>query len=351
MNQLADLNNYHDLSGLQQLKATASQDPENEKALRQAAEHFESIFIGMMLKSMREANAVFEQDNPMHSNTTRFFRDMYDQQLATDMATNGSIGLADVIVDQLGKSGKQYKDASLLRNDADLTRQNFSLSPLNLNAETLQTSVQKSNIESVFNQGIDNALEKVGLDSNTTESNNNNAVDKVAPEFKQPDDFISSMWNYAKQAAAKIGVHPAVMIAQSALETGWGKYIIKDQQGQSSFNLFNIKAHRDWDGDKTSKSTLEFEQGIAVKKVEPFRMYNNFSEAFDDFVHFLKSNGRYESALEKANNSEQFLQELQKAGYATDPNYADKILSILKSDSFKNTLGKVSGLDKFEIGE
>jgi flagellar protein FlgJ len=355
MNQLADLNNYHDLSGLQQLKTTVTKDPENKEALKQAAQHFESIFIGMMLKSMREANAVFEKDNPMHSNTTKFFRDMYDQQLATDMATNGSMGLADVIVDQLSHDNSQYVSASVLRNDADLERQQYALKALSKasSAEVEPSVAPASTVSDQIKQSVDTPFSQLGLDK--PENSENSAVNVfisplLAPEFEESDDFVVTMWDYAKQAAAKIGVNPAVMIAQSALETGWGKHIIKDQKGQSSFNLFNIKAHRDWDGDKTSKSTIEFEQGVAVRKVEPFRMYNNFTEAFDDFVHFLKSNGRYEEALDKAHDSEQFLQNLQEAGYATDPNYAEKILSILKSESFKNVVGKVTGLNQPDIG-
>ena len=135
------------------------------------------------------------------------------------------------------------------------------------------------------------------------------------------------------------------------METGWGKHIIKDKNGDSSFNLFNVKAHRDWDGEKAAQSTLEFEQGVAVRKVEPFRVYNNFSEAFDDFVNFLKSNNRYQPALESVKDSEQFLHSLQKAGYATDPSYADKIINILNSDKFQSVvegLEKADGLNKVD---
>lgn len=366
MDKLGDVNNYHDLGGLQNLRAQAKADPEDKEALKKAAQHFESIFIGMMLKSMREANAVFEEGNPMHSNTTKFFRDMYDSQLATDMATNGSMGLADVIVQQLSNDNPNYTPASMMRNDSDLTRRQFGnatvnavipndkINPVQSNEPLEQKA--SSNIVSGFNQLVDNSFSQAGLlkgaaitpaINETARSNNSKAP---LPNFDSPDDFISSIWQYAKKAASKIGVNPAVMVAQSALETGWGKHIIKDKNGGSSFNLFNVKAHRDWSGEKAAQSTLEFEQGVAVRKVEPFRVYNNFTEAFDDFVNFLKSNPRYEDALKQTSDSEQFLQNLQKAGYATDPNYSDKIIGILKSDKFNSVIGKIEQQVNSNIG-
>lgn len=354
MNKVADLNNYHDLGGLQQLRAQATKDPEDKEALKKAAQHFESIFIGMMLKSMRDANAVFEQDNPMHSNTTKFFRDMYDQQLATDMANNGSMGLADLIVQQLGGDSNNFKSASVLRNDSGLERQQFDLGPTTSLGPTTGYSPEKmlepkqtESLLSSFNQVIDKSFSQIGaqkpqqpIQSQSLEAEVKDK--KPLVNFESPEDFVDSVWNYAKNAASKIGLNPAVMVAQSALETGWGKHIIKDKNGDSSFNLFNIKAHRDWDGEKAAQSTLEFEQGVAVRKVEPFRVYNNFSEAFDDFVGFLKSNSRYQPALSNTSNSEQFLHDIQKAGYATDPKYAEKILGILNSERFKQAVGKVA---------
>lgn len=351
MNKIGDLNNYHDLNGLQQLKAHAKNEPESQEALKKAAQHFESIFIGMMLKSMRDANKAFEEGNPMHSNTTNFFRDMYDQQLATDMSDNGSMGLADIIVQQLSGDTESFKAASVLRNDAtlaNLTQRNSAPS-----------SDEQSNLQIKENTLTSRSMENLttstpDLSSNTQIRNNVDVTNKptatssplnpgVNDKFESPEDFVSKLWDVAKQTAKKIGLNPAVMLAQSALETGWGKHVIQTAKGDSSFNLFNVKAHRDWTGDKVAQSTLEFEQGVAVRKTEPFRAYNNFAESFDDFVSFLNSSSRYEEALNKTQNPEQFLQSLQKAGYATDPNYADKIIGILKSDRFKEMINNVTG--------
>lgn len=357
MNQLGDAGNYLDIAGIQQLKAHAGANPEDKEALKQAAEHFESIFINMMLQSMRKANAAFEEGNPMHSNTTKFFRDMYDQQLATDMASKGSLGLSELIVQQLSDDPERYRNGTTLRNDATFERHQFGNTPqrdtqgadvLNQqatakppqNASILDpTLMTTGGVKNHFNQMVDDAFKHVGLTVSQTATDVAQQQKKEPVDFDTPKDFVSQIWGHAKKAASEIGLNPAVMVAQSALETGWGKHIIEDKNGESSFNLFNVKAHRDWDGAKAAQSTLEFENGLPVRKIEPFRVYDNFSESFDDFVSFLRSNGRYDEALEQTDNTEQFLQSLQEAGYATDPNYADKILGILQSNSFKTMIG------------
>ncbi len=350
MSKIGDINNHLDLTGLQELKAQATKDPESKEALKQAAAHFESIFIGMMLKSMRKANAVFEEGNPMNTNTTKFFRDMYDQQLATNMATEGSMGLADIIVKQLSNDNEGYQAASTLRNDADLTRQSYYNNEIKPTDTFTSSTNEPNSILAGFNKAIDQTFSAIGADKPTasellgSQANTSSQpnTEKAAVNFDSPEEFVDSLWQFAKKAAGQIGVNPAVILAQSALETGWGKHIIKDKNGESSFNLFNVKAHRDWDGEKAAQSTLEFEKGVAVRKTEPFRVYSDFSEAFDDFVNFLKSNSRYEDALDNTAEPEQFLQELQKAGYATDPNYADKIIGILNSNTFKDVIDKVT---------
>ncbi|MDC2888309.1 flagellar assembly peptidoglycan hydrolase FlgJ [Psychrosphaera algicola] len=356
MNQLGDAGNYLDIAGIQQLKAHAGANPDDKEALKQAAEHFESIFINMMLQSMRKANAAFEEGNPMHSNTTKFFRDMYDQQLATDMASKGSLGLSELIVQQLSNDPERYRNGTTLRNDATFERHEFgntstnaqTTDPLNqyptdklpLSASLLDPALLSPNgVKNHFNQMVDDAFKHVGLTVNPVATDIAQQQKKEPVEFDTPKDFVSQIWSYAKKAASEIGLNPAVMVAQTALETGWGKHIIEDKNGESSFNLFNVKAHRDWEGAKAAQSTLEFENGLPVRKIEPFRVYDNFSESFDDFVNFLKSNGRYDEALERTDNAEHFLHSLQKAGYATDPNYADKILGILQSNSFKTMIG------------
>ena len=162
---------------------------------------------------------------------------------------------------------------------------------------------------------------------------NDQSVNFSTPSFAEPKDFVSALIEPAKSVEEKIGVPFQVVIAQAALETGWGQKIIKDQQGSSSNNLFNIKADNRWDGEHIQKDTLEFEQGAMVKKSAPFRAYESLNESFNDYANFLTGNDRYQDALQNSGNVEHFLQGLQQAGYATDPQYANKIMATLRTVS------------------
>jgi flagellar protein FlgJ len=139
--------------------------------------------------------------------------------------------------------------------------------------------------------------------------------------------FISTMLPMAKSAAAAIGADPMLLIAQAAHETGWGESVLKNKDGSSSYNLFNIKAGRNWPGKTTSVSADEYINGQKTKMKSGFRSYNSFEESFNDYVNFLKTNPRYRNALSVANNPKSYIMGLQQAGYATDPNYAKNIYS------------------------
>ncbi|MFF7708596.1 flagellar assembly peptidoglycan hydrolase FlgJ [Pseudomonas sp. NPDC007930] len=148
--------------------------------------------------------------------------------------------------------------------------------------------------------------------------------------FSSPDEFIATMLPMAQDAAARIGVSPTVLVAQAALETGWGKSILRQDDGSSSHNLFNIKATGSWKGDSARAVTSEYENGQEVKETAQFRAYGSYADSFHDLVNLLQNNDRYQDTLKAADNPEQFVKELQKAGYATDPNYASKITAIAK---------------------
>jgi flagellar protein FlgJ len=299
-----------DLNALRQdaLKSGGDQQASNE-ALKKAAEHFESIFTQMLMKSMRQANEAMEDKNsPFNSSGVKFFQEMHDQQLSLELSKKGSLGLADLIVKQLSPNVDGYKPSTVLRNDAQLPMQKPSSESLPEFIRRQPEPVQKA----------EKSVEQ--------------------PNFDSPESFISSMWEHAKTAAQKIGLNPAVMIAQAALETGWGKHVIPKQDGGSSFNLFNIKADRSWQGEHAKKMTLEFEQGLPVKKQANFRAYDSIKESINDYVDFLQSNPRYSKALNNVDKPEQYLDDLQKAGYATDPNYARKIKNVLQRGEFKQML-------------
>lgn len=141
----------------------------------------------------------------------------------------------------------------------------------------------------------------------------------------------------AKQAAERIGIDPRYLVAQAALETGWGKSVMRQQDGSSSHNLFGIKAGQSWQGAQARAITSEFRNGEMVKETAQFRSYDSYQDSFHDLVTLLQSNERYQEVLKSADNPEQFVRELQKAGYATDPDYASKISQIAKTmNSYQN---------------
>ena len=155
--------------------------------------------------------------------------------------------------------------------------------------------------------------------------------------FSNADEFVNTMLPMAQEAAARIGIDPRYLVAQAALETGWGKSVMRAQDGTSSHNLFGIKASSNWKGDSARAITSEFRNGQMVKETAEFRSYASYKDSFHDLVTLLQSNNRYQDVLKSADNPEQFVRELQKAGYATDPNYATKISQIAKQmNSFQN---------------
>jgi flagellar protein FlgJ len=161
--------------------------------------------------------------------------------------------------------------------------------------------------------------------------------------FASRNEFIETLLPMAEKAAERIGVDPRYLVAQAALETGWGKSIIREGDGSSSHNLFGIKAHKSWDGDSARVLTTEYKGGKAVKEAASFRSYNSFEQSFHDYVSFLQNNDRYQEALESADKPEQFVRELQQAGYATDPQYARKITQIARGMQIYQAVAAVDG--------
>lgn len=156
------------------------------------------------------------------------------------------------------------------------------------------------------------------------------------------EEFIAAVKPYAEKAAAELNINCDVLLAQAALETGWGKHLIHDDQGNNSFNLFNIKASSNWEGKSVGINSLEYNNGVARKERSDFRQYDNYVQSFSDYVSLLKNNPRYEQALAAGSDSGEYAEELQKAGYATDPSYADKIKSIMQSDCIRSAVDSVS---------
>mgnify|MGYP001822105062 CR=1 FL=1 len=282
-NDLSSAGMYTDMNSLASLRAQASR--KSPEANKEVARQFEALFVQTMLKAMREASQLSETTD---GEQTRFYQDMYDKQIALDLARNDSIGLAAVI-------------------ERQLTGQAPGSSPTRAAAPTHASA-------------------------NTA----NNPAAQWQPV--SPEAFIQDLWPFAAESAKELGVSADVLIAQAALETGWGRKMILDQQGGNAFNLFGIKAGGSWKGEQVNVSTIEYRDGIAQREYAAFRSYDSLQQSMNDYVEFLKRNPRYQQALDKADNSDEFLQELQQAGYATDPAYADKISNIMNRETFSKTV-------------
>lgn len=331
-----------DISSLDRLRAGVKTGKDGEQAsLQAAAEQFEAIFTQMMFKSMREANSAFESDL-MSSRNTKFFEQMHDEQMASELSRSNSLGLADMIVQQLGahqdvdsvkqsdgtldkgqsfiELGKDGKYLPFERQDFSASRQAGSYADRSASAAGPKPVISEAEISQIANK----AIAQRNMESTASAA----PVSQQQPEsFDSPQAFVTHMAPYARRTANVLGVDPAVLIAQAALETGWGKKVISNAAGNSN-NLFNIKADPSWKGDKMATQTLEYHQGIAVQERAAFRSYDSFDESFNDYVQFLKQNPRYSVALENTQDPKAFINEIHKAGYATDPRYSEKVMRV-----------------------
>jgi len=289
--------NYQDISSLDNLRQEAQGD--EKKALEKVAKQFEGIFMKMLLKSMRDANKAFESESPFNSQSSETYRNMHDDQMAIELSENGSLGLAQLIVQQLSPETSGITPSSVLRSGNNFSAQTASGKAKSISETDIPMSLRKDQAAS------------------------------ATPSFSSPRDFVEQLLPLANKAAEELGASPTMLIAQAALETGWGQKIVSNNSQQSSFNLFNIKADNRWQGEQASVATLEYRDGVAVREKANFRAYQGFEQSFEDFSQFISEAPRYQEALNNISDPASFLQEIQKAGYATDPNYADKVMSVL----------------------
>jgi flagellar protein FlgJ len=258
---------YADPQGLAALKRDAhAQAPD---AVRKTAAQFESLFTTMMLKSMRAATP---KDSLFGSDQQDFYQDMFDQQLATQLSKGKGLGLADMLVQQLMRGATGEADATP-------------------------------------------------------------GVAKPTAQIWPPatrEDFVQALLPAAKRAGEKLGVDPSSLIAHAALETGWGKNMPASADGSCSFNLFGIKAGHSWSGAAVTAVTSEVENGKAARMPAQFRAYSSPEACMQDYAELLSGNGRYAGALGTGTDSAAFAKALQRGGYATDPDYANKLASVAR---------------------
>jgi len=326
--------NYFDLQGLEQLRQKTKTN--DKETIREVANQFESMFASMLIKSMRQANEAFETDSPFNNQQTKFYTDMQDKQLAVDISRHGTLGLADALVRQLDPSSL-VRPQAISQSELTMPNQAQEQQMMSLKVQNIMPDLSKPDQIQAANQTRlnDSALANNEITKSEGAKNESTATNLSKIDFSSPSSFIETLLPYAKKAAKALGISAEVMIAQSALETGWGQKVLQTANQQSSYNLFNIKSHNSWQGESVNKSSLEIEDGVGVHRRSNFRVYEGLQESFKDYIDFVSTNKRYQQALQQGDNAERYIEELHKAGYATDPQYSEKIKSIMNSNNFK----------------
>jgi flagellar protein FlgJ len=275
-----------DFSHFQTLRAAAARD--DPEAIREVAGQFEALFVQTLFKNMRSASLA----DPIFgkSDQHEMYQDMLDKQFALEMTSGPGIGLADLLVRQLGGT-----------------------------ATVVPAAVQSHGV----------AMPRSPITGNQ------------GPEWSNAGDFVKDIWPHARRTAARLNVPPEAIVAQAALETGWGQRVMRRGDGVSSHNLFGIKAGSSWNGDRISKLTLEYKDGIAARQTEQFRSYHSIAETFDDYATLIQSKPRYAAVLESGGDIDGFARALQESGYATDPAYADKISRLANGETMEQALSNL----------
>ncbi len=355
-----------DANSLNALKVAAKEN--SPETIKEVAKQFEAVFMNMMLKSMREATP---QDNPFDNEQSRTFTSMLDQQLTSNLATKG-LGLSDILAKQLSK-GFNVTNNTMEQavSDPKTSSQNNAL-PNHAtvpNANALHSYLMNQNNGNIPSHLISNPLANNPLGSAQAVSNqkatrpeylNEPKINPIS-ETKSPTlttnrllnaepisqktkannlssansttEFKNKMTVHAEEASKSTGIPTKLMLGQAALETGWGKREIKDKDGTPSYNLFGIKATAGWTGKTVETVTTEYVNGVKQKHVTKFRAYDSYAESFKDFANLMQKNPRYQGVMSNLHNPDSYAQAMQKAGYATDPNYAIKLASVINKVS------------------
>src|SRR5271166_405458 len=286
-------NTYSDLRGLAALK----QDSKSPQAMRAVAQQVDALFLQMMLKSMRDASAA--QGDPS-SNEMGMCQDMFDKQIALTLSQHQDLGLGSLLMRQSAQG-------------AQLPASALAAPPPPGAAAAAATAAGAA------------ATAQAARASAVTTEDACEFVDQILPTIRE--------------VAAALGLSPSAMLAQAVLETGWGKRMARTADGSPSLNLFGIKADDNWAGARATANTVEFSGGVAVQRRAAFRAYGSISDSVNDFANLLESSPRYRSTLASGNSPQAYVASIQSSGYATDPDYANKLNEILNSSTFRTALG------------
>lgn len=302
-----------DVQSAADVRSQFQQDP--KAGLKAAAQQFETMFLQMVLKSMRDT---VPTDGLMQSDQTRFYNSLLDQQMAQNMATSGNgVGFARLIEQQLGATLGSTDEAGASDLSAVLAGKPGVGLPIG--AALRYNEVPASLPTSA-------AYAAASADS---------AASGKVPESAR--EFVNTVWPHAVEASRSTGIPPQFLVAHSALESGWGKGEMRRADGTPAYNLFGIKAGSNWTGATVDVPTTEYINGQPQQVVERFRAYGSYAESFRDYANLLRSNPRYSGVIGSQNGTE-FARGLQQAGYATDPLYADKLTRIINGPTLRQAL-------------
>ena len=262
--------------GFNELRRFANHN--SPEGLKAAAQQFEAVFLNMMLKSMRNATP---DDGPTNSEQSRMYVSILDEQLSQSMASKG-VGIADLLVRQLSR---------FIGSDSAATKEKAMTAPLAPSGESGKSE---------------------------------------APVLPKAQAFQTRVASHAEAASRATGIPAKFMIGHAALESGWGRREIVGSDGVNSHNLFGIKATSAWKGKVVESVTSEYANGVLQKVVQKFRAYDSYADAFKDYASLLRNSPRYQQVIVNAKDPTAFAQVLQRAGYATDPSYADKLTRVIK---------------------
>jgi flagellar protein FlgJ len=270
---------YTDINGLAALR----KDPNSPEAISAVAEQVEALFLQMMLKSMRDASAAETTD----SNEMGMYQDMFDKQVALSISQHADLGIGRLLRRQL--AGKSAPGSVKLGSGESLPAAPAAAVP-------------------------------------------------TAAIAHSPAEFVNRVMPSIQRAAGTLGVDPAAMLAQAALETGWGQRMPRAADGSSSHNLFGIKAGNEWTGARATADSMEVINGVATPHRTAFRAYGSVEESINDFANLLKSSPRYKEVLAGGSNAGAYIAAMGDSGYATDPGYGNKLNQILSSDTLQSAL-------------
>jgi flagellar protein FlgJ len=286
--------NYADLKGLAALKNA----PSSPAAIHAVSQQVEALFLQMMLKSMRDASAAGAEPD---SNETGMYQDMFDKQVALTLSKHQDLGIARMFERQLG--GKASENQTV--------------------------------------PGMSSTLPKIGLSAPQTHADAHGgsagASDSVTTHHAA--QFVAAVLPTIRRVAHGLGVNPLGLLAQAALETGWGRRMAHTADGSPSLNLFGIKASEGWSGSRAVADTVEFNGGVATQRRTAFRAYGSIEESVSDFANLLSNSPRYRDAVAAGNDAQAYIHSIARSGYASDPEYGNKLNKILNSNTLRAALG------------